>query len=121
MEIKARELLKGNYSFIELENWLEEAKEEKMTVSEILQIFIENFSVEDIVYLLDAYRMPKKDIEEKIKIYDNNSLKVDELKFVDDLALEYSVDKETIIRRIHEVRMLKNLEIQSKKTKNRKK
>lgn len=117
MQIKTRELLNGNYDFFELENWLEEVKKENMTVGEILQIFIENFSVEDIVYLLDAYHMPKKEIEEMLKKYDNANPKLDELKFINDMAIKYSVDKETIIRRIHEVRMLKNWKYKAKKLK----
>ena len=61
--ISIKNIKKTTYSYIELEKWLEENKTTEASIDEIFDLFSKKFSVEDIIYLMDAYRMPKKEIE----------------------------------------------------------
>ena len=56
-----------------------------------------------------AYIIPRVDLEREIDYYDSHNFlsKPDELKFVSSLAQKYGVDRETIIKRIRQVRIMK--------------
>lgn len=57
-------------------------------------------------YILEAYQMPIEQISRAIKMYDSSSPKLDAVKFVDDLCERYGVDRETIVKRIQNVRRI---------------
>jgi len=71
-----------------------------------------NLSKEDIAYMARAFKLPKKDFEEYIAIYDSSKPKMDELKFIQYLAKEYQVSHDVILKRISEIRRM-NIVIQS--------
>ena len=96
-----------NHSFMELETIIKSADFTKISMSEFIDMYKDNLNIEDIIYLVDAYLMPKNEIEEALTIYRNNKPKMDELKFVEDLSKKYGVDIDTIIRRIQEVIVVK--------------
>lgn len=50
--------------------------------------------------------MPIEQISRAIKMYDSSSPKLDAVKFVDDLCERYGVDRETIVKRIQNVRRI---------------
>ena len=54
-----------------------------------------------------AIAMPRKEVEEAITMYDTSSPKMDELKFVQDLADKYNVRRSDVIVRIQYVRRMK--------------
>lgn len=122
--IKIRNIKKTTYSYMELEQWLEENKSTGASIGEMFDFFSKKFSAEDIVYLMDAYRIPKKEIEKYLDMYRRSHPKHDELDFIYNLAKLYKTDEQTIIRRIQEINIIekeeKNLN-KSKKTKKRKK
>lgn len=64
----------------------------------------DNLSLKDLEYLVDAYLMPFDEINKHIDRYDSSLPKLDAIKFVNELASTYNVDKDKIIRRIQEVR-----------------
>lgn len=64
----------------------------------------DNLSLKDLEYLVDAYLMPFDEINKHIDRYDSSHPKLDAMKFVNELASTYNVDKDKIIRRIQEVR-----------------
>lgn len=106
MNIKEREIKREEY--LELEEWLEENLQTTMTVEYLLEE-LTLFNQEQIRYIIMAFMIPKKEIEKELEFYDSiKSLnKPDEIFFVNKLASKYSTDKETIIERIKQVRILK--------------
>ena len=122
--INIKNIKNTTYSYMELEEWLEKNKDTEASIDEMFDFFSKKFSAEDIVYLMDAYRMPKKEIEYYLSMYRSSKPKCDELIFVHNLAKLYKTDEKTIIRRIQEIIMIKNekkTRNNSKKTKKRKK
>ena len=121
MKVKVNELKKGGHSFIELENWLEQNKDKIIIIDELFNILSYKFTFVEIMYLIDAYRMPRKEMKNLIEAYDNGNLKMDELKFIEELSNYYNVDKNTVKRRITEIRIINTLEKEELNGKNRKK
>lgn len=122
--ISIKNVKNTTYSYMELEDWLEKNKSIEASIDEMLDFFSKKFSTEDIIYLMDAYRMPKKEIEYYLSIYRRSKPKYDELNFIYNLSKLYKVDERTIIRRIQEIITMEKDEktINSpKKQKNRKK
>ena len=122
--IKLKNIRKTTYSYMELEEWLEENKNTEASIDEMFEFFSNKFSVEDIVYLMDAYRMPKKEIKYHLDMYRQSCPKADELIFISTLTKLYKTDRETIIRRIQEIIVIENEEKtlnNGKKNKKRKK
>lgn len=108
--ISIKNIKKTTYSYIELEKWLEENKTTEASIDEIFDLFSKKFSVEDIIYLMDAYRMPKKEIEYYLNLYRRSKQKYDEVDFIYNLAKLYKTDEKTIIRRIQELITIENEE-----------
>lgn len=106
-----------NHSFMELEAIIKSADFTKMSMSQFIDVYKDNLNIEDVIYLVDAYLMPKEEIEEALAIYRNSHPKMDEIKFIENLSKKYGVDKDTVIRRIQEVIVVKG----QKSTKIRKK
>ena len=87
-------------------------------------MFSKKFSTKDIVYLIDAYRIPKKEIQYYLDIYRRSNPKYDELNFIYNLSKLYKTDERTVIRRIKEINIIEKEEKtlnNSKKRKKRKK
>lgn len=107
---------------IELETWIKENELKIMTIEEAIKL-LSNFSEEERNYIFNAKKLPIEEIAEAIKWYDNYNFlqKPDELLFVNNLFRKYRVDKNTIIRRIQEVRRIMNAEKSKVKAKKRKK
>ena len=112
---------------IELEEWLEKNYRQNNSNDESAQKIFDNFeNTEDIDYLIDAYLMPKKEIEKALENYDNHKFPfvMDELKFIDDLSEQYDMDRQSIVKRIIDVRemnIIENMILEDKKVKKRKK
>lgn len=106
MNLKQREVKAQEYLF--LENWLKENTQETMTPSYFLDE-LTLFSQEQIQYIIIAYMIPRTEIEKYLDFYDNCNIlsKPDAILFVKNLADKYSVDEETIIKRIRQVRIMK--------------
>lgn len=122
--ISTKNIKKTTYSYMELEKWLEENKTQEASIEEIFDFFSKKFSPEDIIYLMDAYRMPKKEIEKFVQLYHETSPKCNELDFVYNLSKLYMVSEKDIIRRIQEINIIKREEKalnNTKKSKKRKK
>ena len=108
----------------ELEDYLNENYPKEKANSEVISLFFQDFSeLRDIKYLIDAYQMPIKEIEEAIEYYDSHSVldKPDELLFIKELAQKYGVEKSKIIKRIQDVRAINRLKKGEFKIKKRKK
>lgn len=106
MNLKQREAQREEYLY--LENWLKEHTNDLMTPSYFLdELTLLNES--QIQYIMMAYMIPRVDLEREIDYYDSHNFlsKPDELKFVSSLAQKYGVDRETIIKRIRQVRIMK--------------
>lgn len=119
--ISIKNIKNTTYSYIELETWLEENKTTVSSIDQIFDLFSKKFSVEDIIYLMDAYRIPKKEIEYYLAIYRRSKPKYDELDFIYNLAKLYKTDEKTIIRRIQEIIVIENDENKHNNFKNAKK
>lgn len=65
-------------------------------------------SISEIVYYIEAIKMPYQEILDAIKWYDSKKLYVDELKLVQDLSQKYNVERDDIINRIQDVRRINN-------------
>ena len=107
---------------LELENWLKENKNKKLTLSECLNI-LSSMTEEEREYLIIAKNIPLQEIDEAIEYYDSHRfpVQIDELAFVNNLVRKYSTNRTTIIKRIQEARMIKQAKKQEIKVKNRKK
>lgn len=105
---------------IELENWLKSNIQNTMSLEDLIEI-LWNFSKEEREYIIMANQMPKEEIEKSIEYYDSfkGLERLDELKFVNDLAQKYSTDRNNIIKRIQQVRSI--IRIEKLKNKQRKK
>ncbi len=106
MNLKQREAQAEEYLY--LENWLKEHTDDLMSPSDFLdELTLLNES--QIQYIMMAYMIPRIKIEREIDYHDNCNIlsKPDELKFVSSLAQKYGVDRETIIKRIRQVRIMK--------------
>ena len=64
-----------------------------------------------------AVAMPREEVEEAIAEYDSSTPKMDELKFVQDLANKYNVRRSDVILRIQYVRRMKKTVDQNVKDK----
>ena len=97
--------------YIELENWLLNNIQNNMSLEELIEI-LWNFSKEEREYIIMAKQMPKEEIEKSIEYYDSfkGLNRLDAIKFVNDLAQKYSTDRETIIKRIQQVRSIIRIE-----------
>ncbi|MDD5865712.1 MAG: hypothetical protein PUD07_04465 [bacterium] len=91
---------------IELEKDLENLIEMNYTEDELYLYFLHNYSLEESLYLIRAYNLPIRLVMEDIKNYDNGKPYIDELLFVNELAIEYNTNIDTIIDRIKEVRRI---------------
>ena len=106
MNLKQREAQREEYLY--LENWLKENTNDLMTPSYFLdELTLLNES--QIQYIMMAYLIPRVELEKEIDYYDSHNFlsKPDELKFIASLAEKYVVDRETIIKRIRQVRIMK--------------
>lgn len=106
MNLKQREAQREEYLY--LENWLKEHTNDLMTPSYFLdELTLLNET--QIQYIIMAYMLPIIEIEREIDYYDSCNIisKPDAIKFVSSLADKYGVEKETIIRRIRQVRIMK--------------
>ena len=106
MNLKQREAQAEEYLY--LENWLKEHTDDLMTPS----YFLDELTLLNelqIQYIMIAYMIPRTEIEKEIDFYDSHNFlsKPDEIKFVSSLAQKYGVDRETIIKRIRQVRIMK--------------
>lgn len=119
--ISIKNMKNTTYSYMELEAWLEANKTRETSVDEIFNLFSKKFSVEDVIYLIDAYRMPRKEIEYYLNIYRRSKPKYDERDFIYNLAKLYKTDEKTIIRRIQEIITIENGEKKLNNPKNTKK
>ena len=63
-------------------------------------------SIPELVYYIEAIKMPYQEILDAIKLYDSKKPYADELKLVQDLSQKYNVEREDIIKRIQDVRIL---------------
>jgi len=63
-------------------------------------------TIEESEYLYEVYLMPIEGIYKEIKRYDNSCPKLDAVKFVDNLKEKYNVDRETVVKRIQNVRRI---------------
>ena len=106
MNLKQREEKAQEYLY--LENWLKENIIDTMTPTSFLDELI-LFNESQIQYIIMAYMIPRIEIEREIDFYDSFNIlsKPDELLFISTLANKYGVDKETIIKRIRQVRIMK--------------
>lgn len=72
---------------IYLEDWLKDNYPDNITDNEILSYFMNNFTNKhDILYLIEAYFLPKEDIEE----YKENKF-IGDIDVYRDLSIKYSV------------------------------
>lgn len=106
MNLKQREVQAQEYIY--LENWLKEHTKDTMTPSYFLDE-LTLFNESQIQYIIMAYMIPRIEIEKEIDYYDSCNIisKPDGLQFISSLADKYGVEKETIIRRIRQVRIMK--------------
>lgn len=119
--INIKNIRKTTYSYLELEAWLEENKTLEVSIDEMFDFFLKKFSAEDIVYLMDAYRIPRKEIKYYLNLYYKSKSKYDERDFIYNLSKLYKTDEKTIIRRIKEIKIIEKEEKQLNKSKKRKK
>ena len=92
---------------IRLEEWLIDNKDKTLTLSEYIEIFSKMTEVERN-YIMMAYLMPKKEIDAEIEFYDNQKIPIliTREEFISKLSMKYSVDIMTIVKRIHQIRMV---------------
>lgn len=111
MKVRTKDIInKGRYSFLDLENFLLENDFSKMSGIDFMNMLVNDFDMADVIYLIDAYRMPRSEITSVIESYDNSRPKANELLLVDNLASQYGVDRNTVVRRIQEVRIVNRKE-----------
>lgn len=111
MKIKAKDIYnEGRFNFLELEQWLLWNDLSKMNGDELMRTLLNDFDMADVIYLMDAYRMPRRQMISVVTEYDKTKPKMDATQFVRNLANTYGVDDDTAIRRIQEVRMVNQLE-----------
>lgn len=92
---------------IDLEIWLLRNCFIDMFDYELFNLLITSgFSHNEIEYLIRAYYMPFKDILKQLEVYDNSHPRMDELKFISSLKVQYNTDTNTIIKRIRDVRAI---------------
>lgn len=65
-------------------------------------------SIPELVYYIEAIKMPYQEMLDAIKWYDIAKPYIDELKFVRDLSQKYNVERDDIINRIQDVRRINN-------------
>lgn len=100
MELNIKRKVEIEVEFAKLLNIFENRdKALKEMISEIR-------TIEESEYLYEVYLMPIEDIYKEIKRYDNSCPKLDAVKFVDDLKERYHVDRETVVKRIQNVRRI---------------
>lgn len=106
MNLKQREAIGEEYLY--LENWLKEHNNDLMSPSDFLDELILLNELQ-IQYIIMAYMIPRTEIEKDLDYYDSHDFlsKPDELKFLSSLAIKYGVDRNTIIKRIRQVRIMK--------------
>ena len=61
---------------------------------------------QDINYMAASYSMPFVQIKQAIKHYNDSSPRMDELVFVHDLCQKYGQERESVLRRIREVKRI---------------
>lgn len=61
---------------------------------------------QDINYITASYSMPFPQMKAAIKRYDESSPKMDELVFVHELCQQYGQERESVLRRIREVKRI---------------
>lgn len=59
-----------------------------------------------VEYLKRAIKIPREDMLRVLNEYDNSHPKMDEVKLINDLSIKYQVNREIILKRIREVRIL---------------
>lgn len=118
--ISIKNIKKTTYSYMELEQWLEENKPLEVSIDEMFNFFSKKFSVEDVIYLMDAYRIPIKEIKYYLNLYHKSKPKYDEIDFIFNLSKLYNTDEQTIIRRIREIKIIEKEEKQHNNSKNKK-
>lgn len=87
---------------IYLEEWLKDNYPDNITDNEILSYFMNNFTNKhDILYLIEAYFLPKEDIEE----YKENKF-IGDIDVYRDLSIKYSVPVDCIIKRMNDIKLM---------------
>ena len=87
---------------IYLEDWLKDNYPDNITDNEILSYFMNNFTNKhDILYLIEAYFLPKEDIEE----YKENKF-IGDIDVYRDLSIKYSVPVDCIIKRMNDIKLM---------------
>ena len=61
---------------------------------------------QEINYMAASYSMPFVQIKEAIRNYNDSSPKADELVFIHDLCEHYGQERESVLRRIREVKRI---------------
>lgn len=103
---------------IEIENQLKKEKETGvLSYTSLSKLMHDNtVSCDALAKAIDlAKAMPQKEIETAIYEYDKSCPKMDELKFVNDLADKYSVERGDVILRIQYVRRI-NKELRQRRS-----
>lgn len=109
-DLELEEYLKNNYPY---------GQELDEVVASIYRNFGITFTAE---YLINAYIMPKEEIEEVIKYIDKNATKITAEDLIEQLSIKYSVERKSmIVKRIKEVRRMNKVEKAANKGKKRKK
>lgn len=91
---------------IELEIWILENSSIGMNNDELLNLLTsENFSQNEIEYLISAYYMPIADIRKKIAIYDKHP-HMDESTLISALMINYIYDENVVKKRIRSIRTI---------------
>ena len=60
-------------------------------------------------YVARVIMIPRSDIEEVLKVYDNSKPKMDEVKLIRDLAKKYKTTERQVIRRIQDIRQINSI------------
>lgn len=102
MDSRKNKLTLEKMAYLEL--WLKNNDLTFRPFNEVVEILKENFSYEEMLYLLEAYLMPFEEVNDLIKLYDTKKPKMDEIKFINDLGKSYNALPKTVISRIKHVR-----------------
>ena len=98
---------------IEIESQIEQIRKTgAISYTQLVKMMHHNTTGCDIFTeaLILAYNIPKAEIQEDIKAYDNSRPKMDAVKFADDLADKYGVERDWVVKRIQHVRMMNKFE-----------
>ena len=98
MEVNFKRMVEIEREFLKSLNMYE--NRDKALTDMILKVK----TIEESEYLYEAYLMPIEEISKEIKRYDSSRPRLDAVKLVDNLCERYNVDRNTIVKRIQNVR-----------------